>query len=205
MNFLLGVVISYLLGSIPTAYIFGKLYQGIDIRQHGSGNVGATNTFRVLGKIPGTIVLLIDILKGTLALTVVGDLFSCDALLQRILLGVAAIVGHNWTIFLQFKGGKGVATTLGVLIGLTIKFSALLPVLLMCVLTWIVFFIFSGYVSLASVIAAIVLPITMIFTGQPLLLVLVGIIFCIFVVVRHRPNIERLLSGKESRIKLFKK
>lgn len=200
MNTLIALIISYLIGSIPSAYLFGKIYKGIDIRDHGSGNVGATNTFRVLGKIPGTIVLVLDILKGTLVVTIVGDILGLNTIIARILLGLAAVSGHNWTVFLKFKGGKGIATTLGVLIGLTIKFALLRPVLLVCVLAWLCAFLVSGYISLSSIIASIILPVSMVMTNQPFALVTLGVIFCLFVVIRHRPNIKRLLSGQEPRV-----
>ena len=129
------IVLSYLVGAIPTAYIFGKVMKGIDIRQHGSGNVGATNAFRVLGKGPGTAVLIIDIIKGVIPVVVVAGFLVPDAL-GRIVAAVAAVCGHNWTCFLNFKGGKGIATTLGVLIGLTVALSAARPAVVLCVLVW---------------------------------------------------------------------
>lgn len=197
MSIFFGILLSYLIGSIPTAYIFGKLSKGIDIRQHGSGNVGATNVFRVLGKGPGIIVLVIDILKGVLAVALIADLLGLTDILYRILLGLCAVSGHNWTIFLKFKGGKGIATSFGVLIGLTIKIAAIRMVLLVTVLGWLIIFLSTGYVSLASIVAAIILPIAMVATSQDILLVLLGVIFCIFIVLRHRPNIKRLLNGQE--------
>ena len=203
MNILLALLCSYVLGSVPTAYLFGRLLKGIDIRRHGSGNVGATNAFRVLGKGPGTLVLLLDVIKGIIPLTILGDLFGIEAILPRILLGVAVVVGHNWTIFLQFRGGKGIATSLGVLIGLSIHFTLLRPVLAAALLTWLAVFLVSGFVSLASMAAAVVLPIAMLATHQPWELSLLGLIFCVFVLVRHRANLQRLRRGQESRVRLF--
>ena len=200
MMLLWAVITSYLMGSIPTAYLFGKYYKGIDIRKFGSGNVGATNAIRVLGKKPGVMVLLIDIIKGIIPLTIVGDIFALEGVFFRILLGVAVVVGHNWTIFLQFKGGKGIATSFGVLIGLTLKFAMLRPVLLMGVFSWAVVFLAFGYVSLASIFASTLLPILMLLTDQSFELIMLGVIFCVFVVVRHRPNIKRLLAGKEPHV-----
>ncbi len=194
------LLVSYLLGSIPTAYIFGRVYKRVDIREHGSGNVGATNAFRVLGKIPGTLVLLIDVLKGTIATTLVGDLFGLDHIFERVFLGIMVVIGHNWTVFLNFKGGKGIATSLGVLIGLTIKVSFIRPVLGIAVLTWLVVFWATGFVSLASMMSAVILPLAMVYFNQPFEIVMLGIIFCIFVVIRHRPNMKRMLTGKESRV-----
>ncbi len=200
MNIFLGLMCSYLLGSIPTAYIFGKFFKGIDIRQHGSGNVGATNAFRILGKRIGSAVLVIDILKGVLAIVLVGDVFCFDKVFLRILLGVMVVVGHNWTIFLHFKGGKGIATSLGVLIGLAIQFESLRIVLAVTLLAWSIPFLISGYVSLSSMIAALVLPVAMFMTKQSWELLMLGLVFCIFILLRHIPNIQRLLAGQEKRV-----
>ena len=198
---ILGIIISYFIGSIPTAYIYGKLYKGIDIREHGSGNAGATNVFRVLGKIPGIIVLVIDILKGVLPVVIVAVLGSTQVI-ERILFAVCAVCGHNWTIFLNFKGGKGIATSLGVLIGLTIKIASIRIVLILTVLSWLVSFAITGIVSLSSIIAGTFLPVIMVFSGQSFEIICLGVVFCIFVTLRHRPNIKRLLAGKEPKVKL---
>lgn len=206
LNIVLSVMVCYFIGSLPTAYWTGRLYKGIDIRRYGSGNIGATNAFRVLGKVPGTIVLLVDVLKGIVATTIVGDFFRLEQIWQRVLLAVVVVAGHNWTIFLRFKGGKGIATSLGVLIGLTIEIPLIRPVLLISVLVWLCVFIISGYVSMASITSAVGLPFLMIGFNQPFEIVVLGIIFCLFVVVRHRSNIKKLLSGKESRVSFpFKK
>jgi len=202
LNVLFSIVVSYLLGSIPTAYLFARVTKGIDIRQHGSGNVGATNAFRVLGKLAGTIVLLIDILKGILATTLVADFFQFNSVLGRVVLGAVVVAGHNWTIFLQFKGGKGIATSLGVLIGIATTIVSIRPVLLATVLAWFITFFLSGFVSLSSIMASLILLIAMILTSQPLEIVCLGIVFCLWIVLRHRPNIKKLLSGTENRVKL---
>ena len=201
----IAIILSYLLGSMPTAYLVGKAYKGIDIRKHGSGNVGASNTFRVLGRNPGIFVLVVDILKGVLALVLIGGILRINGALGLALLGVAAVCGHNWTCFLNFQGGKGIATSLGVLIGLTIKFPMLLPVLLMAVLSWILTLYFSRYISLSSMIAAFVLPIAMLITGQGFEMILLGAIFCVFVIYRHKSNIARLSNGTENKVPFFKK
>ncbi|HLF17669.1 MAG TPA: glycerol-3-phosphate 1-O-acyltransferase PlsY [Candidatus Omnitrophota bacterium] len=205
MKYLLGILLSYLLGSIPTAYIFGKLYKGIDIRQHGSGNVGATNVFRVLGKTPGIAVLLLDILKGVIAVSLAADIVGMTKILERIVIAVFAVIGHNWTVFLRFKGGKGVATSLGVLIGLTIKIAAIRWVLFWTVFMWVAIFLATGFVSAASILAAVTLPIAMVLTDQSFELVLMGVLFCLFVVFRHKANIKRLFAGQEHRVQLFSK
>jgi len=205
LKILLSLVISYLIGSIPTAYIIGKLYKKIDIRLYGSGNVGATNAFRVLGKGPGIAVLVIDAFKGIIPTTIVADALGLEGVLYRVVLGVVAVAGHNWTVFLQFKGGKGIATSLGVLIGLTIKIAAIRPVLFFSILSWLAVFLTTGFVSLSSIVAAILLPVLMVISNQPLELVSLGIIFCVLVIIRHRPNIKKLLSGEESRVSFFSK
>lgn len=202
MKLVLALWVSYFLGAIPTAYIAGRILKNIDIRKHGSGNVGATNVFRVLGKWPGIVVLVFDILKGVLAVTIIGDIFGLNQVWHRVLLALVVVAGHNWTVFLDFKGGKGIATSLGVLIGLTIKIAVIRPVLFSTLLVWLVCFLSTGFVSLASIIAAVFLPIIMALTSQAFPLVVLGVIFCVFVVARHRPNIKRLWDGQESRVPL---
>lgn len=200
---LLGIILGYLIGSIPTAYIFGKCTKGIDIREHGSGNVGATNVFRVLGKKPGIMVLVLDILKGLIVVAGVADWLGLTSSLDRIFLAVSVVCGHNWTIFLQFKGGKGIATSLGIIIGLTLKVAAFRPVLFFTLLGWIICFLATGYVSLSSMIAATLFPVIMLITKQSIEFVCLGFVFCAFVIYRHKTNIQRLIKGKESRVNFF--
>jgi len=193
------------LGSIPTAYLFGKLLKGIDIRKVGSGNVGATNAMRALGRGPGILVLLLDILKGFAAVVFLANSFvGRQMFLQehnlRIIMGLCCIIGHIWTVFLQFKGGKGVATSLGVLLGLALKISGLNIVIGILIVTWLLVFLFSRIVSLASIITAIFLPILCVFFKEPGLLVLVTLLLSIFVVARHKTNLIRLFKGQEPRL-----
>jgi len=200
---------SYLFGSIPTAYIFGRFLKGIDIRKVGSGNVGATNALRVLGKAPGIAVLMIDILKGLIVVVFFGDYFAHQVILWpaqnlRIIMGVCCICGHNWTVFLQFKGGKGIATSLGVLLGLALKINGLMIIIGILILVWFTVFLFSKIVSLASIIAALSLPIFCIFFKQSNPMIWVSVILCIFVVFRHKTNLFRIFQGKEPRL-YFKK
>lgn len=202
IEIVLAVFLSYLIGSIPAAFMAGKLLKGIDIREHGSGNMGATNVFRVLGKGPGIVVLAVDILKGVLGVVLVGQLFQFEEIFTFVVLGIASVCGHNWTVFLKFKGGKGIATSLGVLIGLTIKFSVLGPVLGFTLLVWLITFALSAYISLASIIAAIALPLIMVLTNQVFEVVGLGVIFCLSVIFRHKANIKRLLAGEEPRVPL---
>lgn len=202
---ILGIIVSYLLGCVPIAYILGRMSKGIDIRKFGSGNVGATNALRVLGKGPGITVLVLDILKGFMAVIFLGNLLISKITLippetTRIILGLSCICGHNWTIFLRFKGGKGIATTSGVLLGLAIKISGLKIILGLVILTWIAVFIIIRIVSAASIIAGLALPIYMVIFRQSNVLIFLGIVLSIFIVLRHKSNLKRLLEGKESRL-----
>ncbi|MBP9855014.1 MAG: glycerol-3-phosphate 1-O-acyltransferase PlsY [Candidatus Omnitrophica bacterium] len=201
---LFGILISYLVGSIPTAYVFGKLLKGIDIRQHGSGNVGATNVFRVLGKIPGIIVLLLDIYKGFWVVGIVSEILGLTFIWERVILSIAVVAGHNYTIFLGFKGGKGVATSLGVLIGLAYRIPSIIPVLILTLASFLIVFVIFRIVSLSSIIAAISLPTLVFLTGQPVEIKVLGLIFGIFVLYRHKANIKRLLAGQEPKVPFFK-
>lgn len=202
---ILGVFAAYLIGSIPTAYIFGRIFRGIDIREFGSGNVGATNVFRVIGRLPGIIVLVIDVLKGFLCVTYIASFFLLHAAtvqrpeLYRVFVGMAVIAGHNWTIFLRFKGGKGVATSAGVVIGLVPK------IFLLGFLAWSIAFSITGYVSAASIIASISVPLFTLIFGEPAEIIIFMSILCLVIVYRHKANIKRLKNGEEKRIALFKK
>jgi glycerol-3-phosphate acyltransferase PlsY len=196
----LSALVAYLLGSFPTGYVFGRVLKNIDIREYGSGNVGATNVFRAVGKVPGIIVLVIDFLKGFIAVTVIPlgikGLYPDIPLPPYIymLLGASAIAGHIWTVFLKFKGGKGVATTAGVMAGLS-------PFLLAgCLVVWVIVFAVWKYVSLASIIAATALPVLAVLAGKDLTFIIFCAILCIVGVYSHRSNIKRLISGEEKKI-----
>ncbi len=202
---IVALLISYLIGSIPTAYLFGKALKGIDIRKVGSGNVGATNALRVLGKGPGIIVLITDILKGLIVVSLLGDYFAGKEILWqvqnlRIIMGLCCICGHNWTIFLQFKGGKGIATSLGVLLGLSLRIDGLSIVIGLLIIIWFVVFFLFRIVSLASIITALGLPIFCVFFKQSILMIWVALILCIFVIIRHKANLVRIFQGKEPRL-----
>src|SRR3990167_2865209 len=210
MLLILSVALSYLIGSIPSAYILGRLARGIDIRKHGSGNVGATNAFRVLGPYIGITVLFLDGLKGLICVAPLADFIiqqglGLDSLLLRILLGIAAVAGHSLTIFLRFKGGKGMATTLGVLIGFALKFPALKIILLAEILLWLAVFSISRIVSLASIVSAVLFPVFFIILKQPIPLILMALTLAIFVIIRHKSNIYRLLHKQEPRLNLRRK
>lgn len=206
---ILGLIISYLIGSIPTAYIFGRLLKGIDIRKFGSGNVGATNVLRVLGRAPAITVLALDILKGFIAAVFVADFVALKTIpvspeALRIILGFSCIAGHNWTVFLGFKGGKGVASTLGVLLGLAVRITGFNLVFGLIILTWLVVFIPSRIVSLASLASGLSIPIYMVIFRQSRFMVISGFAIAAFIVLRHKANIRRILQGKEPRAS-FKK
>ncbi len=184
--------VSYLLGSIPTGYLAGR-WRGIDIRQVGSGNIGATNVFRALGKRAGALVLAFDAFKGFAGCRLVPLL--CGASSQNLVLagGLAAILGHNYTCWLKFKGGKGIATTAGVLLGwIPWTFAIALGL-------WLLVFALSRYVSLASLAAALVLPLAAWLTGSsPRMIGIAGLVGAL-AVYKHRSNIRRLLNGTENR------
>ena len=201
-----GILISYLIGSIPAAYIFGRLLKGIDIRKFGSGNVGATNALRVLGKPAGIAVLVLDILKGFVAVFFLGNIIAAritgiSDITARVLLGFCCICGHNWTIFLRFKGGKGMATTLGVLLGLAVKAAGIKVVFALVILTWLVVFAISRIVSLASILSGIALPLYMFLLKQPRILIYSSVLLSILIILRHKSNLKRLFQGKEPRLK----
>ena len=203
---IIALLASYLLGSIPTAYLFGRVLKGIDIRKVGSGNVGATNAMRALGRGPGIMVLLLDILKGFAAVVLLGNYFSAKPVLWqgqnlRIIVGLCCICGHNWTVFLRFKGGKGIATSFGVLLGLALKIEGLNIVIGILIATWLLVFLVWRIVSLASIIAAALLPLSCLFLKLPRLLILVSTILSVFVIIRHKANLSRLFKGKEERLR----
>jgi glycerol-3-phosphate acyltransferase PlsY len=202
------IVVSYLIGSIPTAYIFGRLIKGVDIRKFGSGNVGATNALRLLGTGWGVTVLILDIVKGILPVVFLPAIFISRANVSPdifcILTGISCICGHNWTVFLKFKGGKGVATTLGVLIGLSAKIPGLNVILGLTIIIWSLTFILSRIISLSSILAAASFPLLALLFRQSFPVILSGFLLAIFIILRHKPNIVRILQGKEAKLK-FKK
>jgi len=213
ISLLLILVLSYLIGSVPASIIAGKILKGIDVRDYGSGNAGGTNAFRVLGWRAGLGVSLFDIAKGSVAVLVISRLridglpFESIALVQ-ILAGVCAILGHSFTIFAGFRGGKGVATGAGMI-------AALYPVaFIFCLLVFALLVFSTGIVSLASISAALALPIILVvvrsFFGQAIdpALLIFSIIIPFFIIFTHRTNIRRLIKGEEKRfenIALFRK
>ena len=202
---ILAIILSYILGSIPVGYILTRALKGIDIRRYGSGNFGATNVFRVVNPPAGIVVLVLDMLKGLIPVTLFADWLlprhpGIDQMIVRLVLGLASVCGHNWTIFLKFKGGKGVATTAGALLGLSFKIPSLGLIAGLCLGIWVLIVLVTGYVSLGSIIAALSLPIFMLVFNQPFKLLIFSVALCLFVVYRHKSNIGRLLRGEESKI-----
>ena len=204
MNLIISFIIAYLLGSIPTSYIFGKLTRNIDIREHGSGNAGATNALRILGTKIGIITLLVDIGKGVAAVLIGKAIIGNPSDLLLILTGLCAILGHIFTVFLNFKGGKGVATSAGV-------FIALMPLpLLICLIIFILIVWTTRYVSLGSITASLGLWIYMLVLNinnnfeSHVMLIFVTLVAG-FIIIRHKANIGRLLSGNENKISFKKK
>jgi glycerol-3-phosphate acyltransferase PlsY len=200
-------IISYLLGSIPTAYIFGRVLKGIDIRKFGSGNVGATNTLRVLGRWPAVAVLILDILKGFIAVLFLGGVFAqginypSQEEYPLLITGLSCIAGHSWSLFLKFKGGKGIATTFGVLLALAVKIPGLRIILALLILSWFLIFIVTRIVSVASILSAVLLPVYMFLFRQPPVLIVCSFILSVFAILRHRSNLRRLRQGQEHRLK----
>ncbi len=212
------ILLSYLSGAIPFAYVIGKIFKGIDIRKYGSGNLGSTNAFRVLGIGYGILVQILDIAKGLFVVMVLSNImydhlpFSNvtpfeDITLIKIIAGVSAVIGHTFSIFVGFKGGKGINTALGMLISLSpveVSISAGFFILIL---------LSSGYVSLGSIVASFVFPMTM-FIRENLFkveiygyktLIFFSIAVSLFLIYNHRSNIKRLLYGNENRFeKLWK-
>ena len=199
------IFLAYLIGSIPTAVWVGRKFHGIDVREHGSKNAGATNTFRVLGRKSGWIVLIIDVAKGLLA-AILPLLFETDYSENQLLFfqlstSFVCIIGHVYPVFAQFRGGKGVATSLGIIIGLN-PFSAGISLLI-----FLIVFLASRYVSLGAIITSIAYPFISYFIVKEdaksmiVFTVLIGVL----IVLSHRKNIKRLINGEESRMNLSKR
>lgn len=204
-----GGILAYLFGSIPTAVWLGKRKYGMDIREHGSGNAGATNTFRVLGKKAGSVVMAIDVFKGFLA-TFLPILFTKmnwaslqgeELALYQIAFGILAVTGHILPIFAGFKGGKGVATLLGMILAIHSLAAGT------CILVFLAIFLSTGYVSLGSMLAGLTFPILMFFPFYQeneqfnKVLFVFGAIVSMLLIFTHRKNIQRLLKGEENSFK----
>lgn len=190
-------IFAYLLGSIPSAVWYGKIFHGIDIRQHGSGNAGATNSLRIFGKKAGIIVLIFDFLKGFLAVFLTRYFLKSDDELIPLIMGVMVILGHIYPIFAQFRGGKGVATAVGVVV-------AVLPMAALgCVIVFLLTVFLTKYVSLGSLLGALAFPIQVTLklwndASDPYYVGLAWLFFFILAYT-HRENIQRLIKGTESK------
>ncbi len=198
-------IIAYVIGSIPSSIWIGKSYFGKDVRDFGSGNAGATNTFRVLGKRAGIIVLLLDILKGVTAASLILYMPSVSQgtdqyVNLQLLFGILAVVGHIFPVFENFNGGKGIATLFGMLIGIHYILAVA------CVALFIIVLLLTRYVSLSSILATISFPILTIyiFNRDEPLFIAFGIAAALMVVIIHKKNIVRLLNGEETKANLFK-
>lgn len=186
-----GLLLAYLLGSIPFGYVIARLFFGIDIRKHGSGNIGFSNVLRTLGWKPAVAVFLGDALKGVAAVVIAG--VSQDATLA-LAAGLAAIAGHNWPVFLGFNGGRGVTTSLGVLVGL-------MPLVAVAGgAVWGITVGLTRYISLSSVMAALAVPLAAWLFRYPAIYVLGTAVMALFVIYRHIPNLKRLWNGTEFKI-----
>jgi glycerol-3-phosphate acyltransferase PlsY len=189
------VIAAYLIGAIPTSYIVARLTRGIDLREHGSGNLGATNAFRVLGWRAATPIFIVDIAKGFLPVYFFPQIDGSTWIGWTLGYGAAAIVGHMFSTYVGFRGGKGVATGGGV-------FLALAPVpALGSLLIWSVLVFMTGYVSLASIAAAAALPVLIAIGGAPLAVLALATALAAFVIYAHRANIARLRRGEEHRFR----
>jgi len=191
MNYIVALVMGYLLGTVSASFIVGKLTKNIDIRKHGSGNAGATNTLRVLGLKAGLLVFFVDILKGVAAV-LLGRLIVGDA--GGMVAGAASVAGHIWPVFLSFKGGKGVATSFGVIL---VMFPAIAFIQFTVLITLVVF---TRFMSLGSITAAVLLPILLVLFGYSWLYIVYGTALATLIVYLHKGNIARLLAGKENKI-----
>ncbi len=200
-------ILAYLIGSLPTSVWLGEAYFGIDVRDYGSGNAGATNTFRVLGKRAGVVVMIVDIFKGWTATSMATLLFFADAVSEerlvffKLAFGVLAVVGHIFPVYVNFKGGKGVATLLGMVLSIHTEAA------LLCILIFLIVLLASKYVSLGSIIAALAFPLLMlipVFSPEKPILIIFGFVIFALVVLTHQKNIVRLLNGEESRTVLIR-
>ncbi|MFB9845220.1 glycerol-3-phosphate 1-O-acyltransferase PlsY [Mucilaginibacter ginsenosidivorans] len=203
------LILAYLLGSIPTAVWIGKAFYGIDVREYGSGNAGATNTFRVLGKRAGIPVMLIDILKGFTAtklavfvgVSVTGGPHS-NLINYQLAMGMAAVMGHLFPVFAGFRGGKGIATLFGMVLAVNLNAA------LLCVIMFIAVLLITRYVSLSSITGGFtyLVGVSLIYNKNTNnMVVIFGMCICLLILVTHQKNIERLLKGTESKVNLFKR
>ncbi|MBQ3853106.1 MAG: glycerol-3-phosphate 1-O-acyltransferase PlsY [Anaerovibrio sp.] len=193
MELLIACVASYLIGSIPNGLILGKAIWGVDLRKHGSNNIGATNAWRIIGKKAGVSIFLLDMVKGVIGAGL--GIFYAGSPLAGVLCGILAVIGHSWSIFLGFKGGKSVSTGLGVLMMLMPKVAFIV------FLVWLAVVFVTQYVSLGSIIGAALVPVLAYIFSMPMEYFVFGVLAAVFIIYRHKANIDRLLHGRENKIK----
>jgi len=198
----IGVVLAYLLGSLPSAVWLGQAYYGIDVRDFGSGNSGATNTFRVLGRKAGTLVMALDIFKGLTAVTLatvwmqLGFVAESQIILFKLVFGISAVIGHIFPIYVGFKGGKGVATLLGMVLGINPLVAGV------CIAVFIIVLLITKYVSLGSILGTLTFPAMLLISDvepNDAILVVFGFTFFIVVLFTHKKNVQRILNGTENK------
>lgn len=188
-------ILAYLLGSIPTGVILSKIFAGSDIRNHGSGNMGATNMLRVFGKKLAIITLILDMFKGVVAILLCKSLFKIHAEKIILLTALLAVIGHMFPIWLKFKGGKGVATGGAVLLLINPLIGSLV------IATWLVVFMITKVSSLAAIVASVLSPVFTIFFDTNMNLTLFCFVLSTLIIIKHKDNLKRLLSGKEKTFK----
>jgi acyl phosphate:glycerol-3-phosphate acyltransferase len=193
LNALLSLAAAYLIGSMSFGFMAGKLLKGIDIREFGSGGTGTTNIQRTLGTVPALVVLALDIGKGYAAVILAGAL-TANPSGWMLLAGLLAVIGHNWPLFHRFRGGRGIATTIGVMLGLAPM------VILIATVVGVSIIALTRYVSLGSIVGVILIPIMMFIFEYPWTYVLFGAVLAVFAIWRHRQNITRLLAGTENKL-----
>lgn len=198
----IGAVLAYLLGSLPSAVWLGQAYYGIDVRDFGSGNAGATNTFRVLGRKAGILVMALDIFKGLTAVTLatvwmqLGFVAESQIILFKLVFGISAVVGHIFPIYVGFKGGKGVATLLGMVLGINPLVAGL------CIAVFIIVLLITKYVSLGSILGTLTFPTMLLISDvepNDAILIIFGFTFFIVVLFTHKKNVHRILNGTENK------
>ena len=197
-----GAILAYLIGSLPSAVWLGQAYQGIDVRDFGSGNAGATNTFRVLGTKAGIFVMALDIFKGLTAVTLatvwmqLGFIAESQIVLYKLIFGISAVLGHIFPIYIGFRGGKGVATLLGMVLGINPLVAAT------CIAMFLIVLLLTKYVSLGSIIGTLTFPVMLMITDiepNDLLLIVFGFTFFLVVLFTHKRNVQRILNGTENK------
>jgi len=191
------LILSYFIGGIPFGFLVVYLVKKADIRGLGSGNIGATNVTRVIGKKWGIFVFVLDFLKGFIVPLVVPFFVSNPPTFLFILAIIAVVCGHNWTPFLQFKGGKGVSTSLGGIAGLSLQFSSLLLLFLIAIFAWVVVFFIFKIVSLASLVSVFSFFVFSLIFSLPLEFKVFSLLLFIFILIRHKKNIKNLLKNRE--------